>query len=181
MMNKLKLMQDTHPDEKGRQVEDSLYQSIKDIIQTARTTTYRTANSTMVQAYWHIGQQIIEVEQQGATRAKYGESLLAVLSERLTKDFGKGFGERELRKIRQFYLSFSIRDSLRPELSWTHYRKLVSVENEQARMWYMNEAANENCREKTLETFWLSTGHATISHRNSIEASRKIAEELING
>ena len=148
-MDKLTHIQNTGPENKNKQV-DGLYQSIKDIIQTARTTVYRAANFTMVQAYWNIGQQIIEVEQQGETRAKYGESLLAVLSERLTKDFGKGFDERELRRIRQFYLSFSIRDSLRPELSWTHYRKLVSVENEQARMWYMNEAANENWSSRQL-------------------------------
>ena len=148
-MDKLTHIQNTDSEDTRMQV-DGLYQSIKDIIQTARTTVYRAANFTMVQAYWNIGQQIIEVEQQGETRAKYGESLLAVLSERLTKDFGKGFDERELRRIRQFYLSFSIRDSLRPELSWTHYRKLVSVENEQARMWYMNEAANENWSSRQL-------------------------------
>lgn len=148
-MDKLKPTQDIPPVGKGQQVE-SLYQSIKDIILSARATAYRAVNFTMVQSYWHIGQQIIEVEQQGASRAKYGESLLATLSERLTRDFGKGFDERELRKMRQFYLSFSIRDSLRPELSWTHYRKLISVENEQARMWYMNEAANENWSSRQL-------------------------------
>ncbi len=80
----------------------------------------------MVQAYWSIGQQIIEVEQQGETRAKYGESLLAVLSERLINDFGKGFDESALRYIRLFYLAFPIRDAVHHELSWTHYsRRLI--------------------------------------------------------
>ena len=57
-------------------------------------------------------------------------------------EFGKGFDERELRKMRQFYLTFRIRDTLRPELTWSHYRRLISVGDEQARLWYMNEAAN---------------------------------------
>lgn len=148
-MNKRNPIQDIHPEDKGSQIE-GLYQSIKEIIKTARTTAYRAVNFTMVQAYWHIGQQIIEVEQQGSTRAKYGESLLTGLSERLTKDFRKGFNESALRYIRLFYLAFPICDALRHELSWTHYRKLISVENEQARMWYMNEAAKENWSSRQL-------------------------------
>jgi hypothetical protein len=95
--------------ESKNSIVDGLYQSIKDILQTARTTVYRAANFAMVQANWNIGQQIIEVEQQGETRAKYGESLLAELSERLTKDFGKGFDESALRYIRLFCLVVGIR------------------------------------------------------------------------
>ena len=96
----------------------------------------------MVESYWLIGQQIVENEQQGKTRAKYGKGVLKELAERLTAEFGKGFDERELRKMRQFYQFFQIRDTLRPELTWSHYRRLLSVENEQARLWYMNEAAD---------------------------------------
>lgn len=148
-MDKLTHIQNTDSEDTRMQV-DGLYQSIKDIIQTARTTVYRAANFAMVQAYWNIGQQIIEVEQQGETRAKYGESLLAVLSERLTNDFGKGFDESALRYIRLFYLAFPNCDALGHNLSWTHYRKLASVDNEQARLWYMNEAANENWSSRQL-------------------------------
>jgi predicted nuclease of restriction endonuclease-like (RecB) superfamily len=96
----------------------------------------------MVESYWLIGQQIVEHEQHGEARADYGKGLLKELAMRLTSDFGKGFDERELRKMRQFYQMFKIRDTLRPELTWSHYRRLISVENEQARIWYMNEAAD---------------------------------------
>ena len=96
----------------------------------------------MVESYWLIRQQIVEHEQHGEARADYGKGLLKELAARLTTDFGKGFDERELRKMRQFYQTFQKRDTLRPELTWSHYRRLISVENEAARLWYMNEAAD---------------------------------------
>ena len=96
----------------------------------------------MVESYWLIGQQIVEHEQHGEARADYGKGLLKELAARLTTDFGKGFDERELRKMRQFFQTFQKRDTLRTELTWSHYRRLISVENEAARLWYMNEAAD---------------------------------------
>lgn len=95
----------------------------------------------MVVAYWEIGKLITEDELKWQ-HAEYGKKVLKNLATRLTTDFGKGFDERELRKMRQFYQLFSIRDTLRPELSWSHYQRLLSVENEKARFWYMNEATD---------------------------------------
>ena len=95
----------------------------------------------MVESYWLIGQQIVEHEQHGEARSDYGKGLLKALTVRLSTDFGKGFDERELRKMRQFYQTFQKRDTLRRELTWSHYRRLISVENEAARLWYMNDAA----------------------------------------
>ena len=119
-----------------------LYADIKNILATARKQTYHTINFAMVECYWMIGQTIVKHEQRGETRAAYGKGVLKELAARLTTDFGKGYDERELRKMRQFYLTFQIRDTLRPELTWSHYRRLISVENNQARLWYMNEAAD---------------------------------------
>ena len=114
---------------------------IENIIRESRKSAYRAVNFTMVIAYWNIGKLIVEDELHRG-RADYGKKILNNISKRLTKEFGKGFDERELRKMCQFYKCFQIRDSLRPELSWTHYRRLISVENEETRLWYMNEAAN---------------------------------------
>lgn len=97
----------------------------------------------MVEAYWEIGRSIVE-QQGGAERAEYGEALLRELSRRLTEDFGKGFDESNLRYMRRFYLTFPIRNALRTELSWTHYRRLSRVADPEARMWYMNECAKSN-------------------------------------
>ncbi len=116
---------------------EQLYADIRVILANARKRTYHAINFTMVESYWMIGQTIVEHEQHGEVRAAYGKGVLKDLAARLTSDFGKGFDERELRKMRQFYLTFQIRDTLRPELTWSHYRRLISVENEQARLWYM--------------------------------------------
>lgn len=131
--------------EKGlinQQDVENLYAGIRNILANARQRAYSAVNFAMVESYWLIGQQIVEHEQHGEARADYGKGLLKELARRLTVDFGKGFDERELRKMRQFYQVFKIRDTLRPELTWSHYRRLISVENEQARIWYMNEAAD---------------------------------------
>ena len=131
--------------EKGlinQQDVENLYVGIRNILANARQRAYSAVNFAMVESYWLIGQQIVEHEQHGEARADYGKGLLKELARRLTVDFGKGFDERELRKMRQFYQMFKIRDTLRPELTWSHYRRLISVENEQARIWYMNEAAD---------------------------------------
>jgi len=121
---------------------NKLYANVSEILANARKRAYTAVNFAMVESYWLIGQQIVEHEQHGEARADYGKGLLKELAARLTTDFGKGFDERELRKMRQFYQTFPKRDTLRPELTWSHYRRLISVENEAARLWYMNEAAD---------------------------------------
>lgn len=120
---------------------EQLYANIKTILSTARQRAYTAVNFAMVESYWLIGQSIVEYEQHGEHRAEYGKNVLKELAERLSLEFGKGFDERELRKMRQFYLLFQKRDTLRPELTWSHYRRLLSIENKNARLWYMNEAA----------------------------------------
>ncbi|MBQ6771167.1 MAG: hypothetical protein IJP44_09365 [Bacteroidales bacterium] len=101
--------------------ENSLLASqVAQVIREARQTAYRAVNFTMVLAYWNIGKLIVEDELHWE-RADYGKAVLRNLSQRLTQEFGKGFDERELRKMCQFYRCFEIRDTLRPELSWSHY------------------------------------------------------------
>lgn len=132
-------------------IRQQFIQDIKSIVNNARQGAYRAINTTMVGAYWHIGQRIVEEEQDGSHRAEYGKFILKELSSVLNNEFGKGFDERELRRMRQFYLTFPIRDSLRPELTWTHYRTLIRVENIQAREYYLNEAANNQWSVRVLE------------------------------
>ena len=82
----------------------------------ARAATYRAVNSTMVQAYWHVGRLIVEHEQKGSHRADYGKAVIATLAARLTSDLGQGFDERNLWYMRSFYLAFPILNALRSEL-----------------------------------------------------------------
>ena len=130
--------------------EGFIYSQIKEILTTARAKAYSAVNVAMVDAYWLIGKQIVEA-QDGNERAEYGTQLLKYLSEQLTRDFGKGFDERELRKIRQFYLTFPIRDAVRPELYWTHYRLIMRAENEIARNFYIDECIKSNWSTRQLE------------------------------
>lgn len=122
-------------------VPDGLYVAITSVIQQARQQVKQAVNQQMVQAYWHIGRLIVEQEQQGQVRAEYGTQQLNQLSMRLQSEFGKGFDVTNLRNMRQFYLTFPKRDALRLELSWTHYRSLIRIENAAARDWYADEAA----------------------------------------
>lgn len=134
------------------------FQSVADVLQAARSNAYRTVNFIMVEAYWSIGRMIVEEEQLGKERAEYGEQIIRLLSVRLKEEFGKGFTEANLWNFRKFFLTFpwSPVDSqklyaLRRELTWTHYRMLMRVENSEARKWYINEAADQNWSTRTLE------------------------------
>jgi hypothetical protein len=114
---------------KARGRDQEVYNRIRRIIENARGNIARAINTEMVAAYWLIGKEIVEEEQRGRSRADYGGSVLKRLSERLTTEFGKGFDESNLRNIRYFYLAYPIRDALRHELSWTHYRVLMRVDD----------------------------------------------------
>ncbi len=128
-----------------------LLHSLRGLIQQARQQILRTADVVQVQTCWEIGRHIVEFEQGGAGRAEYGKRLLPTLAETLTAEFGKGFDTTNLRHMRGFFVAFPIRDAVRRELSWTHYRTLLRVENDEARRWYMNETANQGWTTRALE------------------------------
>ena len=131
-------------------MDQAFYEGIRGILESARNKVYQTANFAMVEAYWQIGRSIIE-EQGGEDRAEYGAGLLQELSRQMTKDFGKGFTGTNLKYMRQFYLAFPKGHALRDELSWTHYRLLMRVENETARQFYLEEAVKSQWSTRQLE------------------------------
>jgi len=130
---------------------DTLYKTINQIIEDARNKVYRTANFTMVQAYWNIGRTIVEEEQKGKERAEYGKEIVKNLSKKLTQKHGKSYSERNLWYMKQFYQKWSNMNALRSELSWTHYRLLLRVENDNAREFYLQEAIDCNWSTRSLE------------------------------
>ncbi|MDD5423347.1 MAG: PDDEXK nuclease domain-containing protein [Candidatus Omnitrophica bacterium] len=131
--------------------QSRLYDRIRKIIEIARGNIAHAVNTEMVIAYWHIGKEIVDDEQNGRHKAQYGESVLLRLSERLTTEFGQVFEETNLRKIRQFYLTYPIRDALRLELSWTHYRILMRIDNPNARSFYEIECITNKWSSRELE------------------------------
>ena len=104
----------------------NLYETVREILDAARSRVARSVNSEMVNAYWHIGQAIVEREQEGKERADYGKQLIELLSQKLKAEGLKGFGRNNLWYMRQFYLTYSEKlHALRGELSWTNYRLLL--------------------------------------------------------
>ncbi|HRG38311.1 MAG TPA: PDDEXK nuclease domain-containing protein [Bacteroidia bacterium] len=130
---------------------NQLYEHIKQVIDLSRATAYRTVNALMVKTYWEVGRFIFEEEQKGKQRADYGSYLIRELSKRLTIEYGKGFDERNLIHMRQFYKVWPIANALRSQLSWTHYRLILKVEDEKARSFYLQEAIDCNWSTRTLE------------------------------
>lgn len=130
---------------------EPLASQIAEVIQQARGHVRQSVNQAMVTCYWEIGRLIVEHEQQGQARAAYGQRQLAAISGRLTTQFGRGFDERNLRNMRLFFQRFPIRNAVRTELSWTHYRTLLRVENPAARDWYLREAIGQNWSVRALE------------------------------
>ena len=157
---------------------DELYKTISDIIYEARNKVYSTANSAMVEAYWQIGRNIVEYEQNGNARAEYGKSVIKNISDKLTRDFGKGFTISNVRYMRQFYLTFQNHHSLRGDLSWTHYRMLIKVTDEKARKFYLEECVKGNWSTRQLERQINSFFYERLlSSRNREEVSREIFEK----
>ena len=130
--------------------EQETLNSVRGYIIAAQKQVYTAVNSAMVAAYWNIGKQIYEACGKNE-RAEYGKQLLKFLSEKLTAEFGRGFDERNLRSMRQFYITFPNWNALRSELSWTHYRSLMKVSNETARNFYLEEAVKSGWSSRQLD------------------------------
>jgi hypothetical protein len=140
---------------------------IKQILSSARQKAYAAINTAMVEAYWQIGKRIVEEEQNGEKRAEYGKKVLENLSIELSTDFGKGFSLRNIRNFRLFYLTFPDLFPIRQmpsaesgtdiwrtafaKLSWSHYQRVLKISDEKARIYYLQEAAQNNWTIKTLD------------------------------
>ena len=135
-------------------ISNNYINEIKKILKNARQKAYTAVNSAMVEAYWEIGRRIVEEEQRGKERAEYGKEIVKNLSKELTEEFGKGFGERNIRNIRQFYVLFSDYEkwkSLISKLTWTHIQKVLRVSDEKARIFYLTEAAENMWSVRALD------------------------------
>ena len=119
-------------------VADDLYSQVRGVIAEARRYVHAAANTAMVKAYWLVGKMIVD-QQGGEERAAYGDKLIASLASRLTAEFGSGFTISNLKNMRKFYKCFPIGHTLCDQLSWSHYRLLITVENAEARAYYAEE------------------------------------------
>jgi len=132
-------------------VPPQLLNDLRSLLKQSRQQLQQNINTTMVHTYWQVGHLIVEQEQQGSERAAYGKQVLNQLSNVLTAEFGKGFDARNLRNMRSFYQVFPNWNAVRTNLSWTHYRSLIRIENDLARQWYLSEAISQNWSARSLD------------------------------
>ena len=130
------------------EIKKDIYQEIHDLLHKARQNIISNINSTMTKTYFLIGKRIVEEEQDGNKRAEYGKNLIKMLSEKLTKEFGKGFSETNLEQMRKFFKVYGIPQTLSEEfqfnLSWSHYLILMRIKDINARNFYEIEAFENN-------------------------------------
>jgi len=154
--------------------DNNFYRQIVNLLQSARNNVVRAVNHTMVYTYFEIGRMIVEEEQKGKKRAEYGKQVIKELSKVLTKEFGKGFSERNIEQMRQFFLSYSIpqtmsaqlnavtqtqkSDAIKPQTlsavfgqSWSHYLILMRISNNDERKFYEIECSKNNWSVRELQ------------------------------
>lgn len=139
---------------KIKDVDNSLYKDIREILQKARNKAYSAVNSAMVEAYWNIGKRIVKEEQNGKERADYGVNLIKNLSISLNAEFGKGFSVANLKNFRQFYLTFCNDEksyTMCSQLSWSHIRLIMRLDNPKAREYYFVESKSQNWSVRQLQ------------------------------
>ena len=131
--------------------EQEYYQEIEHLIkrnEIGKRTRRIEENNSLVETYWHIGKIIVEA-QGGSSRAKYGNELIKKWSIRLTKAYGKGYNYTNLSRFRQFYLYFPILATAW-QVSWSHYRRLLSIKDENKRNFYLNLCIKKHLSEREL-------------------------------
>lgn len=135
-------------------VSDSLIADVRIIIEEGRRHAFAATGQAAIITYWNIGRRIVEEEQQGNARAGYGKGLIPALADKLTAEYGSGYGRRNLAYYRKFYLEFSDLEILHTRvqnLNWSHIRRILSVSNPEAREWYLKTAAHDMWSVKTLD------------------------------
>ena len=163
---------------------ESFYDRVREIIETARGAVYRDVNLTMVKTYWQIGRVILEEEQQGRERAEYGRSVLKTLSDKLIKEIGKGFSVDNLENMRKFYLAYSKSETVSRnlesydfQLSWSHYLKLIRIDNPEERKFYEIEAIQNNWSLRELRRQFDSALYQRLVLSRDKKGVKKLSEK----
>ena len=169
----------------------AFYKDISRILLEARQKAYVSINTEMVMAYWLIGKRIVQEEQRGEKRAEYGTYLVKQLSKKLSKEFGKGFSVANIENFRLFFLTFSHKKNFpyapRRELTWTHYRSIMRIEDPDARNYYIREAADQHWSTRQLDrnisTLYyerlLSTKNKKIALKKQVKMEKAQPQDII--
>ena len=132
-------------------ITQSLITDIKAIIHNSRDKAIRSVDHERTLMYWHIGQRIFEEEQRGKERADYGNYLIKIIAEQLEPEYGSGFSKRQVELFRQFYRIFPIANTVYSQLSWSQYKLLIRIDNQEKRDYYIAETVKNNWTVRQLE------------------------------
>lgn len=163
--------------------QTDFYKKVANLLKEARKSVVQAVNKTMVYTYFEIGRMIVEEEQNGKERAEYGKQILKELSNRLNAEFGKGFSVDNLENMRKFYLRYSISETLSRksetpdfQLGWSHYLKLIRIDNEAERKFYEIEAKLNNWSLRELKR----QCDSALYQRLILSKDKKLVKELSN-
>ncbi len=159
------------------ELKRQIIEQIQEIIVSSQTRAIRSVNTERVLMYWQIGKIIFEEEQGGKERAEYGTFLIKSISQELQPQFGSGFTVRQLERNRQFYRTFPNTSALRSQFSWTHYKTLISIENNDKREFYIAEAEKNNWSARQLERQVHSQLFERLLASNDVESVLQIARK----
>lgn len=155
------------------------YSRILDLLKTARKTVVQSVNKTIADTYFEIGRLIVEEEQNGKSKAEYGQNLINELSQKLTTEFGKGFSTTNLKQMRTFYLTYSKGQTVSDEfrLSWSHYLMLMRIDNVEERNFYEIETAENSWSLRELQRQFDSALYERLSLSRNKNEVRKLSEK----
>ena len=175
-----------------KEISNSDFHSqIVELLKKARQRVVQAVNHTMVLTYFEIGRMIVEEEQNGKKRAEYGKSLLRDLSKVLTTEFGKGFSVTNIQQMRSFYLTYQKQQtvSVKSEnanqqtvsddfkLSWSHYLKLMRIDDENERSFYEIESAKNNWSVRELQRQYDSALYTRLALSRDKDKLKELSEK----
>ncbi len=159
------------------ELNKSIIRQIQAIISTAREKAIRSVDTERVLMYWEIGRVIFEEEQHGKDRAEYGKFLIKSISKEFQPQLGSGFSIRQLEMNRQFYRTFPNTNALRSQFSWTHYRTLIRIDNQDKRAFYIAETIKNNWTARQLERQVNSQLFERLLLSNDVQSVLAVARE----
>jgi predicted nuclease of restriction endonuclease-like (RecB) superfamily len=133
------------------ELRNSFIGEVKKLIEDARVKAIRSVDHIRVRMYWELGKKIVEEERKGNLKIEYGKFLIKTLSITLTKEYGSGFSTRRLYLYCQFFRLYPIVPALRAQLGWSHYKLLLSIDNQSKRSFYEAECLKNNWTYRQLE------------------------------
>lgn len=157
------------------ELNKNIIHQIQSIIANAKEKAVRSVDTERVLMYWQIGKVIFEEEQAGKERADYGRYLIKSISEVFQPQFGSGFSIRQLERYRQFFRMFSNASALRTHLSWTHYKLMLSIDNQDKREFYLAETTKNNWTARQLERQINSQLFERLLLSNDVQAVLEVA------